>query len=46
LPLPEPDHGTVGFWDEHSFFRPPEWALPWTRTTQETGSVEEDQGHG
>jgi hypothetical protein len=45
-PLPEPDLGTVDFWNEHPFFRPPDWTVPWARTTQEAGSIEEDLGHG
>jgi hypothetical protein len=36
----------MAFWGEHSFFRPPGWTLPWARTAQESGSVQEDQGHG
>jgi hypothetical protein len=45
-PLPEPDFGSLEFWNEHPFFRPPEWTLPWDKTMRKSGSVEEDLGHG
>ncbi|MFL5252501.1 MAG: hypothetical protein ACJ8AI_06330 [Rhodopila sp.] len=36
----------LAFWNDHPFFRPPEWILPWDKTMRKSGSVEEDLGHG